>query len=75
MKRNPQIETMRGRLQSYLNDRREDTVLAVLRRVIEDPLKPRNEMGGFRLNPILLLLVVLITFSVGAFLFFSFVNP
>jgi hypothetical protein len=75
MKRNPQIETMRERLQSYLNDAREDIVLVVLRRVIEDPLKPRNEMGGFRLNPILLLLAVLITFSVGTFLFFSFVNP
>ena len=75
MRPNSQTEAMRYRLQSYLNDGREDTFLAVLRRVIEDPLRPRNEMGGFRLNPILLLLAVLITFSVGTFLFFSFVNP
>jgi hypothetical protein len=66
---------MRYRLQSYLDDGREDTVLASLKRVIEDPLRPRKEMGEPRLNPILLLLAVLITFSVGAFLFFSFVNP
>jgi hypothetical protein len=75
MRPNSQTEAMRYRLQSYLNDGREDTVLAVLRRVIEDPLRPRNEMGGFRLNPILLLLAVLITFSAGAFLFFSFGHP
>jgi hypothetical protein len=75
MRPNSQTEAMRYRLQSYLNDGREDTVLAVLRRVIEDPLRPRNEMGGFRLNPILLLLAVLITFSVGTFLFFSFGHP
>jgi hypothetical protein len=75
MRRNPQIETMRERLQGYVAQEREDTVLAVLRRLIEDPLKPRNEMGGFRLNPILLLLAVLITFSVGAFVFFSFGHP
>jgi hypothetical protein len=75
MRPNSQTEAMRYRLQSYLNDGREDTVLAVLRRVIEDPLRPRNEMGSFPQNPILLLLAVLITFSVGTFLFFSFVNP
>ena len=75
MKRSPQIETMRERLQSYFAQEREDTILASLRHWTEDPLKPRNEMGGFRPNPILLLLAVLITFSVGAFLFFSFVHP
>jgi hypothetical protein len=75
MRPNSQTEAMRYRLQSYFNDGREDTVLAVLRRVIEDPLKPRNEMGGFRLNPILLLLALLITFSAGSFLFFGFVHP
>ena len=75
MRPSSQTEAMRYRLQSHLNDGREGTVLALLRRVIEDPLRPRNEMGGFRLNPILLLLAVLITFSVGTFLFFSFVNP
>jgi hypothetical protein len=75
MKRSPQIETMRERLQSYLTQEREDTVLASLRHWIEDPLKPGNENGSFRVNPILLLLTVLTTFSAGAFLFFSFRHP
>ena len=75
MKRSPQIETVRERLQSYLAQEREDSTLASLRHWTEDPLKPRTGNGRFRLNPILLLLAVFITFSVGAFLFFSFVHP
>ncbi|MCU1317372.1 MAG: hypothetical protein JWN63_2694 [Candidatus Acidoferrum typicum] len=75
MKRNPQIETMRERLQSYFAQEREDTILASLRHWTEDPLKPRMENGSFRLNPILLLLAGLATFSAGAFLFFSFGHP
>jgi hypothetical protein len=75
MKRNPQIETMRERLQSYFAQEREDTIVASLQQWTEDPLKPRTENGGFRLNPILRLLAVLITFSVCSFLLFSFVHP
>jgi hypothetical protein len=72
MRRSPQIETMRERLQSYVAQAREDTILASLRHWTEDPLKPRTENGSFRLNPVLLLLAVLATFSAGAFLYFSF---
>jgi hypothetical protein len=75
MKRNPQIETMRERLQSYFAQEREDTILASLQHWTEDPLKPRTENGRFRLNPILLLLAGLATFSAGAFLFFSLGHP
>ncbi len=75
MRRNRQIETMRERFQSYLAQEREDTILASLRHWTEDPLKPRTENGRFRLNPVLLLLAVLITFSAGSFLFFSIVHP
>jgi hypothetical protein len=75
MKRNQQIETMRERLQSYFAQEREDTILALLRHWTEDPLKPRMENGSFRLNPILLLLAGLATFSACSFLFFSFVHP
>jgi hypothetical protein len=72
MRRSPQIEAMRERLQSYVAQAREDTILASLRHWTEDPLKPRTENGSFRLNPILLLLAVLATFSAGVFLYFSF---
>ena len=75
MKRNPQIETMRERLQSYFAQEREDTIVASLQHWTEDPLKPRTENGGFRLNPILLFLAGLATFSAGAFLFFSLGHP
>jgi hypothetical protein len=75
MKRSPQIETMRERLQSYFAQEREDAILASLRYWTEDPLKPRTENGSLRLNPILLLLAVLATFSVGSFLFFSLIHP
>jgi hypothetical protein len=75
MRRSPQIETMRERLQSYLAQEHEDAVLASLRRWMEDTLKPRTDNGGFRWNPILLLLAVLITLSTGVLLFFSFVHP
>jgi hypothetical protein len=63
---------MRERLQSYVAQAREDTILASLRHWTEDPLKPRTENGSFRLNPVLLLLAVLATFSAGAFLYSSF---
>jgi hypothetical protein len=63
---------MRERLQCYLAQAREDTILASLRYWAEDPLKPRTENGSFRWNPILLLLAVLATFSAGTFLYFSF---
>jgi hypothetical protein len=71
MRRSPQTEILRERLQSYLAQEREDTMLASLRYWTEDPLKPRTENGSFRLNPILLLLAVLATFSAGVFLYFS----
>jgi hypothetical protein len=71
MKRNPQIETKRERLQSCLAQEREAAILASLRRWTEDPLKPRTENGSFRLNPLLLLLAGLATFCAGTFLYFS----
>jgi hypothetical protein len=74
MARDEQIARMRNRLLGYFEQNPEETLLLTLRRWIEDPLKPRNENGRFRLNPILLLLAVLIAFSVCTFLFFSLVQ-
>jgi hypothetical protein len=72
MKPSPQIRTLQEKLQRYLAQEPEDTLLASLRRWTEDPLRPRSENGSFRLNPILLLLAVLAGFSAGTFLYFSF---
>ena len=74
MTRNEQTERMSQRLLRYFEQDPEETILRTLCRSIEDPLKPRNENGQFRLNPILLLLAVLIAFSVCIFLFFSLVQ-
>ena len=43
-----------------------------LLRQIEDPLRPRDENGGLRLNPILLLLALILVLAASTFLFFSF---
>jgi hypothetical protein len=72
MRRSPQIEAMRERLQTRLAQDREEIILASLRRWTEDPLKPRSDNGSFRVNPILLLLAVLGMFSAGTFLYVSF---
>ena len=72
MRRSPQIEAMRERLQTCLAQDREEIILASLRRWTEDPLKPRSDNGSFRVNPILLLLAVFGMFSAGTFLYFSF---
>ena len=41
---------------------------------MEDPLKPQTDMGGLRINPILVLLVVMALLAGGTFLFFSLVQ-
>jgi hypothetical protein len=40
----------------------------------EDPLKPRDERGRFRMNPILLLLAIVLALVLGTFMFFSVVQ-
>lgn len=74
MTRNEQTERMGQRLLGYFEQNPEESLLRTLSRLIEDPLKPRNEDGQLRLNPILLLLAVLIAFSMCTFLLFSLVQ-
>ena len=45
-----------------------------LRRMIEDPLKPKTNKGNLRINPILVLLAVMALLAGGTFLFFSLVQ-
>jgi hypothetical protein len=74
MKANAQLDEMRDRLiDCYTQDPNEHLGDALLRRV-EDPLKPRNEHGRFRVNPILLLLATVFALALGTLLFFSFVQ-
>ena len=72
MKENAQAGRMRERLREFYAQDIEENLFASLLRRVEDPLKPRTEDGGFRLNPILLLLAAVLAFAAGTFLFFSF---
>ena len=65
---------MIGSLTSICRTRRSDFG-DVLLRLVEDPLKPRDEHGRFRVNPILLLLaIVVLALALGTFLLLSFVQ-
>jgi hypothetical protein len=67
-----QTERMRERLLQFYTQDIEESLFAILLRRVEDPLKPRTENGGFRLNPILLLLAAVLALAAGTFLSFSF---
>ncbi len=72
MKENAQVGRMRERLMEFHAHEPEARLFASLLRQIEDPLRPRDENGRLRLNPILLLLAVILVLATGTFLFFSF---
>ena len=74
MKANTQLGEMHDRLIDFhLRDRKE-RIGDVLLRWVEDPLKPRDERGRFRVNPILLLLAIVFALVLGIFLVFSMVQ-
>jgi len=64
---------MIGSLTSTLQDPKE-RFCDVLLRLVEDPLKPRDERGRLRVNPTLLLLATVFALVFGTFLFFSMVQ-
>ena len=72
MKENAQVDRMRERLMEFHAHDPEARLFASLLRQIEDPLRPRDENGRLRLNPILLLLALILVLAAGTFLFFSF---
>jgi len=75
MKRDAQTKEMRDRLAIYLEQDTGQSLTDMLRRMVEDPIRPRSEAERFRISPTLLLLGVLSAFSLGAFLYFSLVRP
>ena len=46
----------------------------MLRRRIEDPVKPKTDKGNLRINPILVLLTAMAVLAGGTFLVFSLVQ-
>jgi len=74
MKANAQIGEMRDQLIDFQMQNPKERLGDALLRWAEDPLKPRDEHGRFRVNPILLFLAIVFAFVFGTFLFFSVVQ-
>ena len=74
MKITEQSDGLAMGLRKYRAADREERLEHLLRRWIEDPLKPRTRGGNLRINPILVLLAVMVLLGLGTFLFFSLVH-
>lgn len=74
MKNGEQITALWKRLDRYHAKDPEERFAPILRRWIEDPLKPQTNTGSLRINPILVLLAVMALLAGGTFLFFSLVQ-
>jgi len=74
MKANAQLGEMHDRLIDFHLRNRKERIGDVLLMWVEDPLKPRDEHGRLRVNPILLLLAIVFVLAVGTFLLFSMVQ-
>jgi hypothetical protein len=74
MKANAQLGEMHDRLIDFHMQNPKERLGDALLRLLEDPLKPRDEHGRFRVNPILLFLTMVLALVFGTFLFFSLVR-
>jgi hypothetical protein len=74
MKADTQLDEMHDRLIDFHMQDPKERFCDVLLRLGEDPLKPRDERGRLRVNPILLLLAIVFALVFGTFLFFSMVQ-
>ncbi len=74
MKANTQLDEMHDRFIEFHLSNPKERIGDVLLRWVEDPLKPRDERGRLRVNPILLLLAIVFALVFGTFLFFSMVQ-
>lgn len=74
MKNREQINPVVTRLERFQAKHLDERLLPRFQRWMEDPLKPRTEKGGLRVNPILVLLAVMTLLAGGTFLFFSLVG-
>jgi hypothetical protein len=74
MKADAQLGEMHDRLVDFHRQNPREGLRDVLLMWVEDPLKPRDEDGRFRVNPILLLLTLVLALALGTFLLLSFVQ-
>jgi hypothetical protein len=74
MKANTQLGEMHDRLIDFHLRNRKERIGDVLLMWVEDPLKPRDEHGRLRVNPILLLLAIVFALVFGISLVFNMVQ-
>jgi hypothetical protein len=74
MKSDTQLGEMHDRLIDFHRQSLREGLGDALLLGVEDPLKPRDEHGRFRMNPILLLLAIVLALVFGTFMFFSVVQ-
>jgi hypothetical protein len=74
MKANTKLDEMHDRLIDFHLRNPKERIGNVLRMWVEDPLKPRDEHGRLRVNPILLLLAIVFALVFGIFMVFSMVQ-
>jgi hypothetical protein len=74
MKADTQLGEMHDRLMDCHRQNPREGLGDALLIWLEDPVKPRDEHGRFRVNPILLLLAIVLALVFGAFLLFSVVR-
>jgi hypothetical protein len=74
MKANKQLGEMHDRLIDFHIQNPKERIGDVLLMWVEDPLKPRDEHGRLRVNPIFLFLTLVLALTLGTFLLFSLVQ-
>jgi hypothetical protein len=74
MKADTQLGEMHDRLIHSHRQNPTESLRDALLMYMQDPLKPQDEQGRFRMNPILMLLASALALVFGAFLFFSVVR-
>jgi hypothetical protein len=74
MKANIQLGEMHDRLIHFHMQNPKERIGNVLLMWVEDPLKPRDEQGRLRVNPILLFLAIVFALVFGIFVVFSVVQ-
>jgi hypothetical protein len=75
MKRNEGTPIMVERLRDFHRTDNQERIRANLLRWVEDPLKPRTNSGGLRIDPILALFAALAVLAGSTFAFFWLVRP
>ncbi len=74
MKANTQFGEIHDRLIDFHMQNPKERLGEALLVWVEDPLRPRDALGRFRVNPIVLFLAIEMALIFGTFLFFSVVQ-